>query len=174
MIKNGKIWPVGIALAIFGVVLLSYWTIKEASIADLTQSSVYDSKYQEVDKNINDIIISKIKFNRKYNLTFEDINLDKNNSVIIYKITDKNNKPINNAKLELKLVRPDSSVKDIVFTKPIISNGIYEFKDVKLPKEGRWDLYLKVTIGDDQRFYNLKADTRDEIKFRNNKRLEEF
>jgi hypothetical protein len=38
--------------------------------------------------------------------------------------------------------------------------GRYEFAPVKLPAEGRWDVMAKVTVGDDYRFYNMKADTR--------------
>jgi hypothetical protein len=40
-------------------------------------------------------------------------------------------------------------------------NGVYSFPSIKLPVEGRWDIMAKVSVGDLQRFYNVKADTRE-------------
>jgi len=60
MLKSGKQWPIFIAVAIFGVVGLSYWTIKETMKTDLTQSNIYMSKYQDIDENINDILDNSI------------------------------------------------------------------------------------------------------------------
>ena len=42
---------------------------------------------------------------------------------------------------------------------PVVSNGIYRFESVKLPKEGMWNILVKVKIDDLYRFYNLKANT---------------
>lgn len=48
---------------------------------------------------------------------------------------------------------------------PTVSNGIYKFESVKLPLEGRWDIMAKVNIDNLERYYNIKADTRNrEIK----------
>jgi len=56
MIKNGKIWPIGIGIATFFVVLLGAWTIRETTLANITQSNSYMSNYHKVDDNMNDII----------------------------------------------------------------------------------------------------------------------
>jgi nitrogen fixation protein FixH len=175
MIKNGKIWPVMIAVSIFGVVGLIVWTVKETTQADLSQSNVYMAKYQEIDKNINDIIFAKINFNKKYNLKYEKIDLDKDGSFISYSLFTKDNKPVNNAKLELIITRPDNSIDDINLSKPTkVKNGIYSYENIKLPKKGRWNLLLKVSVGEDTTYYNLKADTRDNYKFKNKKEVIEF
>jgi nitrogen fixation protein FixH len=167
MIKNGKIWPVMIAVSIFGVVLLGYWTIKETLKADISESNAYMAKYQTIDENINDYIYKRIAFNKKYNLKLKDFNLNRDNSFIEYQITTKDNKPVDNAKLKLVISRPTDDAKDIEVDKYNVKNGIYRFENIKLPKEGRWDLILKVSIGNDSRFYNIKADTR-------NKHIKEF
>ncbi len=159
MIKNGKIWPVIIAASIFGVVLLCYWTIKQTFQADLTQSDMYMSNYQNVDENINDIILKKINFNKKFNLKLQSFNLQKDGSVV-YSITDKHGNGVNNAILSLVFSRPSNDAKDIILKPAKMVNGIYTFEKIDLPKEGRWDLMLHVKIGDQERYYNLKADTR--------------
>jgi len=160
MIKNGKIWPIMIAVSTFGIVLLGYWTIKETLKADISQSNAYMSKYQTIDENINDYIFKRIAFNKKYNLKLKSLNLSTKDSVIKYIITAKDNKAVNNAKLELLISRPTDDAKDITLKKYQVKDGVYTFSDIALPKEGRWDLILKVEIGNDSRFYNLKADTR--------------
>jgi len=165
MIKNGKIWPIMIGISIFAVVLLGYWTIKETLSADLTESNAYMSKYQSVDENINEIIAKKIAFNKAYRLSYEEIKLSKDGSIIKYKLLTVDGKPVNNAKMKLIISRPVNDTKDITLDKYDVNNGIYRFEKINLPKEGRWDLILKVNIGDKERFYNLKADTRkDKLK----------
>ncbi len=166
MIKNGKIWPIFIAVAIFGVVLLGYWTIKETAKADLKESDIYMSYYQDVDDKINDIIAAKIAFNKHYQIQKALIDLSNLQSpTISYKITTVDQKPVNNASLELVISRPDSSVEEIKSKNYSVQDGIYTFHDIKLPKEGRWDLMLKVQVGEYHRFYNLKADTRAKENF---------
>jgi len=158
MIKNGKIWPVMIALSIMGVVVLSYWTIKQTFKADLTQSDMYMSSYQNVDENINDIIAKKIDFNKNYTIQIDSFDLSKG-GYVRYKLTDKTGNMVNDANLTLIFSRPSNDAQDMKVKPSEIKNGIYSF-EVNLPKEGRWDLMLYVKVGDKERYYNLKTDTR--------------
>ena len=158
MIKNGKIWPIMIAVSIFGVVLLGYWTIKKTFTADLTQSDMYMSTYQNVDENINDIIAKRIDFNNNYTITIDSFDLGKG-GYVRYKLTDKNGNVINDANLTLIFSRPTNDAKDIKAKPSSIKEGVYSF-EVDLPKEGRWDLMLYVKAGNKERYYNLKTDTR--------------
>ena len=158
MIKNGKIWPVMIALAIFGVVLLSYWTIKQTFKADLTESDMFMSTYQNVNDDINDIINKKIAFNKNYTIVIDSFDLGKN-GYVRYKLTDKNGKSVDDANLSLVFSRPSNDAKDLKAKPSGVKDGIYSF-EVNLPKEGRWDLMLFVKVGDKERYYNLKTDTR--------------
>ena len=159
MIKNGKIWPIMIAVSIFGVVLLGYWTIQKTFTADLTQSDMYMSTYQNVDENINDIITKKISFNKNYTIAIDSFDLGKD-GFILYKLTDKQGKNVNGATLELVISRPSNDAKDIKLQPTKVQNGVYSFEHINLPKEGRWDLMLYIKAGDKERYYNLKADTR--------------
>jgi hypothetical protein len=160
MIKNGKIWPILIATAIFGVVLLSYWTIKETAQADLSKSNLYLGKYQDVDENINDIIAKQIAFNKEYTIKLEDFDLAKENGFIRYSLMTKDGKPVNDAKMVLVLSRPINDAKDITLKPSKVENGSYIFSNITLPKKGRWDFILEVKVKDKSRYYNIKADTR--------------
>jgi nitrogen fixation protein FixH len=161
MIKNGKIWPIGIGIATFFVVLLGAWTIRETTLANITQSNSYMSNYHKVDDNMNDIIIAKINFDKKYNLKLSQNGIGKKVPFMEYKITDKQNNPVKKVQMELLLSRPSDDVKDIIIKKVMSSNdGVYRFEDLNITKPGRWDVILKVSIGKDYRYLNLKTDTR--------------
>jgi len=160
MLKSGKQWPIFVATAIMGVVGLSYWTIKETMKTDLSQSNIYMEKYQSVDENINEIIEANIAFDKKYTLELTKHELGKKDAYIEYTLHTKDGKPVNDAKMKLVLTRPISDAKDIVLRPTQIKNGTYSFENIHLPKRGRWNLLLRVNVGKNERYYNLKADTR--------------
>ncbi len=160
MFKSGKQWPIFIAVAIFGVVILGYWTIKETFKADLTESNLYMSYYQNVDENINDILEANIAFDKNYTLKIVEHNLDPKNTTVVYSLVDKKGNPVNDAQMELVVSRPVNDAKDMKFSPSKIQKGNYVFTNIQLPKEGRWDLLLKVQVGKNTRYLNLKADTR--------------
>lgn len=159
-LNSGKQWPILIALSIFGVFSLGVWTIMFAMKSPVQESDIYMEKYQAVDDNVNDIIQAKIFFNQKYNISYLTPQIKVDGTSIEYKITDKKENPINNALINIIITRPNTHTYDIALDKPSISNGVYTFESVKLPKAGRWNIMAKVLIGDDYRYYNLKTDTR--------------
>ena len=161
MIKNGKIWPIMIAVATFAVVLLGYWTIKETLSSDLSESTIYMDKYQNVDENINEIIAKRVAFNKHYTISYIKVDVFGKTGEVSFKITSKDGKPVNNAKIELVLQRPVNDAKEIKITQPTsIKDGVYTFANIPMPKVGRWDIYSKVSIGDFSRYYNLRYDQR--------------
>ena len=165
MLKSGKQWPIFIAAAIFGVVILGYWTIKETLKADLTESNLYMSYYQNVDEDINDILEANIAFDKDYVLKLTFLDLAGKNGKLVYSLTDKNGKPVSDAKVHLVISRPVNDAKDIPLEPTKVENGNYIFEKIHLPKKGRWDLLLKVQAGGKTRYLNLKADTRSKRAF---------
>ena len=165
MVKSGEQWPIFIAVAIFGVVVLGYWTIKETMRADLTESNIYMDRYQNVDDNINEILEANIEFDKSYTLKLEFIDLGSKSAKIVYMLTDKSGKPVDDAQAKLVMSRPVSDAEDISLKPTKIEKGKYIFENIHLPKEGRWDLLLEVKAGDKTRYFNLKADTRSEKTF---------
>ncbi len=165
MLKRGKQWPIFIAVATFGIVILGYWTIKETMKADLAESNLYMSYYQNVDDNINEIIEANIAFDKKYILKLAFLDLGSKNGKLIYTISDKSGKPVSDAKVDLVISRPVNDAKDIPLKPTKVENGKYIFENIHLPKEGRWDLLLKVQVGGETRYFDLKADTRSKKAF---------
>jgi len=161
----GRKWPIIIALSIVGVIGLSVATIKIAMNNPVEMSDYGMQNYHEYDRDANAIIGAKIAFDQKYNITFLTPQITKKGTALSYKVTDKSENGINDAKFEVVMTRPDSTKFDINCTQVSVSDGKYLFNVVDLPKEGRWDILAKVTVGADKRYYNLKADTRNPNTF---------
>lgn len=158
--NNGKIWPIAIGVSIFLVFLLGVFTIIVAGKLPVAESDIYMENYQSVDADANRFIKARIDFDKHYNLEYIGEQLDCNGSTVKYKISDKSMKPVENAKIEVILTRPNTHDFDMKLSTPTEKEGVYVFASQKLPKEGRWNIMAKVSIGDKYRFYNLKADTR--------------
>ncbi|MDD5717205.1 MAG: FixH family protein [Sulfuricurvum sp.] len=162
MFKNpGTKWPVIIALSIAGVVGMSIMTIKIASKNPVEMSDYGMQSYHEYDADVNKIIASKIEFDKRYELSFLTPQITEKEAIVTYKVTDKEGKAVNDAVIEALFTRPDMNQYDINLSNPVIKDGVYTFSPVDLPKAGRWDIMAKVTIGDVQRYFNLKTDTRN-------------
>jgi nitrogen fixation protein FixH len=160
-LQSGRVWPYAIGMAIFGI-----FSACVASIVVTTQyapvqlSNDYMMNYHEADSKANRLIDAQIAFDKKYNLKYLHTTLDVENSSVSYKITDKNQKAIDDAKIKILVTRPDEVKHNMEFDKPEISNGVYSFRDIKLPLEGRWNIIAKVDIGENTSYYNIKTSTR--------------
>lgn len=162
MFKNpGTKWPIIIAVSTVIVIGFGIATIK-AAISNPVEMSDYGMQgYHTYDNNANDIINAKIAFDKKYTIAWQTSQIAENNTTVIYHVSDKEGNPVNDAKIEAVLTRPDTTKLDINLSNPAVNNGYYTFAPVSLPKAGRWDILAKVSVGADQRYYNIKADTRD-------------
>lgn len=159
--SKGMHWPYGIALSFVAVIALSVGTIFVASDNKVEDADLYMQNYHLADANANQILMAQIAFNKKYTIEYVTESLDLKKAVIAYKLADKLGNPVTDAAIEVVLTRPNTHDYDMTLTMPTISvDGLYEFKPVALPLEGRWDIMAKVTVGSDYRYYNLKADTR--------------
>ncbi len=163
--NSGKKWPIIIAVSIVLVIGLCVLTIKIALDNPVEPSNYGMQGYHEYDENINEIINAKIAFDKKYFLSLITPQITEKSSVIEYTLTDKAGKAVNNASIEVVLTRPDEIKHDINLSNPTIEEGKYTFSPIDLPKAGRWDIMAKVSVGNDQRYYNIKADTRNPNSF---------
>lgn len=166
MFKNpGTKWPIIIGLSIVGIIISCVVTIKVALNNPVQMSDYGMQNYHSYDANVNDIINAKIAFDQKYTIAFVTPQIMEKGTVIEYKVTDKSGNVVNDAKVEAVLTRPDNTDFNINLVQPSVSEGKYTFKAVDLPKIGRWDILAKVSVGNDQRYFNLKADTRNTSTF---------
>jgi len=160
-LSNGRIWPYTIAILIAMVFSFCVGTVYVVSQSPIQKSDLYMTSYQDADTNANKIIENRIAFNKKYKIEFLTKKLVPESTVIKYKITDLDSKSVKNAKIKVIVTRPNENTYDIELKNPKYIDGIYIFESIKLPLEGRWDIMAKINIGDNERFYNLKADTRN-------------
>jgi nitrogen fixation protein FixH len=159
--KNaGKKWPWIIALSTIAIIGFSIATVKVAMKNPVEMSDYGMQSYHTFDDNANDIINAKIAFDRLYTVGFLTPQVLEKKSILIYEVKDKSGNAVNNAKIDVLLTRPDTIKLDLNLTNPIVHEGKYTFNAIDLPKAGRWDIMAKVTIGKNQRYYSLKADTR--------------
>ncbi len=147
--KRFNFWPYGITISIVAVAVLCIDMIMISLKNPVYMDDFYLEKYQDVDENINKIIISQKKFDKKYTIQIDMKKkfIKKNNNIKI-KIADKvTTKDVKNAKLELLVTRPDSSKFDKKLSVLEIKDGYYIFEPFDIEKKGRWQIMLKVSIG---------------------------
>ena len=159
-LSSGRIWPYTIAFLITMVFGFCVATVMVANTLPVEKSDSYMTDYQDADANANKLIQARIDFNRKYKLEYLSDRINSQGTVFRYKITDMDSKPVSDAKIKLIITRPNTHKYDIELDNPRFKNGVYLFPNTVLPKEGRWDIMAKINVGNLQRFYNFKTDTR--------------
>lgn len=163
--NSGKIWPYIIGLSIVGIFGACVATVIVASSSPVQGSDLYMRSYHDADANVNELINAQIEFDKKYTIEYKTEKLSMAEAVIAYRITDKLGQAIDNANLEVVVTRPDVHKYDQKLINPTFRDGLYTFSPISLEKEGRWDIMAKVSIGEDSRYYNVKADTRAKEAF---------
>jgi nitrogen fixation protein FixH len=163
--SSGRIWPYAIGLAITLVFGACVATVVITHTAPVQNSDTYMMSYHQADANANEIIEARIAFDKKYKIEYQTEGLSLENSEIKYKITDIDGNAVDNATLKVIVTRPNEHKYDQELLNPSVKDGVYSFASVKLAEAGRWDIMAKVDIGENQRFYNLKADTRAKEAF---------
>jgi len=164
-LSNGRVWPYAIGASIILVFGACIATIVVANKLPVEKSDNYMMYYQEADAQANDLIEASIAFNKKYKIEYITDGISQESTVLKYRVIDLNDKPVDNAKIMAIITRPNNHKNDQELLNPIFENGIYTFASVTLPLKGRWDIMAKVNVGQNQRFYNVKADTRAKEAF---------
>lgn len=159
--SNGKHWPIGIIAATIFIVLACAGTIYIALLQPVQEDADMMQGYHDLNENANDVIVANIMFNKKYQLTYTGDGVSQEGSTLSYRLNDIKSKPVDNATFKVILTRPITNDLQVVLSAPRIEKGNYIFDNVKVPKEGRWNILTKVSIGDDFRHMNLKSDTMD-------------
>lgn len=156
----GTKWPWIILASILGVVGLSYWTVNMAIQNPVQMSDLNMQEYHDYDHEANDFIKSKAAFDQKYDLHYLTESFTEKAAVVKFRLTDKDGTGIDSAEMTLRLTRPNTHDFDVDVPIDSVRDGVYTFKETVLPKAGRWDILLHVVNGPDERYMNLKADTR--------------
>ena len=158
--SNGRIWPYAISASIIMVFGFCVATIVVTQQANIQESDAYMSSYQDADTNANELIKARIAFDKSYNIEYITKGISELGSTVQYRVTDKNSNAVDSAKLKLVITRPETDEFNKELNNPRVENGVYTFQNVKFPKAGVWNIMAKVDVGNLNRYYNIKADTR--------------
>jgi len=159
--NSGRIWPYAIGMAITLVFGFCVATIFVTESSRIQESDTYMTHYQDADSKGNELIHAKMLFDKKYNISYIAQNISVDKPLIKYKITDKNAVAVNNAILKIIISRSETNKYNQTLQNPTVKDGVYTFSNAKFPKAGTWSIILKVNIGNNSRFYNIKVDTRN-------------
>jgi len=141
-------WPIGIVLAILAVVVLSIWTIEQANLNPVVEDDYYFDTYQNVERDINDIIKKQQAFDKKYNVNIDAKAFQIGQNKLAVTIMTKTNAPVNDANITVKITRPDTNKFDKKPKLKNLQNGIYTFETFNIEKIGRWQIMTKITTPD--------------------------
>ena len=159
--SDGKHWPIGIIAATIFIVIACGVTIYVALLQPVQEDGDMMMDYHTLDTNANDIIVANIIFNKKYTLSYTGEAVSQEGSTLSYKLEDAQGNAVDDAHFEVMLSRPILHGSEITLGAPKVENGNYIFENVKVSKKGRWNILTKVSIGNDFRHMNLKANTMD-------------
>ena len=164
--SKGKIWPYAISGSILLIFIAAVVTVIIAVKHPVEMSDMDMQDYHHYDRNANDIIAAKIAFDRKYTITYHSHDFKQENAIVSYQLVSKSGEPVNSAKMNIMVTRPDNHNTDLPFEAPTkIENGIYTFEVGELPLAGRWNILTRIVVGEDVRYFNLKVDTRNDGAF---------
>ncbi len=176
-------WPHFFIILFVYVMSKIVWTIYSAMQSPVYKDESFLNTYHNVDENYNNIAFSNENFLKNYDfelklndeifgLTFEDIKYSqrvlekksthknilntKNNTLVITIVDKKSKKPVDNAKIELRIMTPTYNKNDYDFNDFNYSNGSYN-KEFSLPHIGNFNLTGKVIIENQTGYIFIKT-----------------
>lgn len=156
----GRKWPWIVVGSILGVVGLSYWTVQIAMKNPVQLSDIDMQDEGHFGHDVNGIITARISFEKKYEIEYVTETFKSEGATVKFKLMTKDGTPVDDANITVRLTRPGTHEFDQNIKLENIEEGVYCFETVILPKKGRWDVLTHVQIGEEERYLNLKADTR--------------
>jgi hypothetical protein len=148
-------WPHTVVLMIIGAVVASVWTIKIAINAPVQDSNLFMNNYHITDKNINEILLSQIEFDKRYSFNHNGTVLTEDNFTLQLNVEGEN------PSIEATLSRHETDDFDKSLRVVRAENGSFQFETVDIVKAGRLKLLLKVTVANFTKYQILELDTRE-------------
>lgn len=146
-------WPHAIVLSIIAIVIACIATIVIALKNPVQMDNFYMDRYQNVDENINEIRDTHKRFESKYAVAFDNPNPRAMEDEFEFKITPKSAR-LPNFKTQILLTKPETNEfnEELSLTQ---QKEVLKTAKVKLAKEGRWQILLKINDGEDTGFYKF-------------------
>ena len=157
-------------------ILLGYWTVRTATSLPVQETNEFMMKYQQSDMNFNDIMKSKMAFDKKYDIKLtgaetmvmidnvnsnrpqpDQVKLTAGPNHFAYSVTDKSGVAVKDANVSFLLTRPHTRVDDQMIESVSLQGDNYVTPDINITKPGRYTLQLRVKIGDKTGYSELEA-----------------
>jgi len=157
MIRNNVSLTFLIVVPVLFLAGLTY-VLKVSFATPVEFANDYQMGYRDLEKNYDQIIQKQKLFDSKYkaNVVSSDKFSSKSN-VIILKIEDLSQKSVENGIVTALVTRPDTSSFDVKLSQFKLENGQYVSTAFDLPKEGRWQVSLKIQINDAIRYVSFEG-----------------
>jgi nitrogen fixation protein FixH len=150
-------WPYAIVGMILTVVLLGIWTIKVAVSNPVQLDNSYMMTYQDVDENINEILAKQQAFDARYSVDLSRNVLKVGRNRIEIVVRSNAGAPVENAGIVAVVTRPTTTKEDIELKTFEHKGALYVSEPFELKRGGRWNIQVRVTIGDDVGFKTRKT-----------------
>jgi len=166
---------------LFLAIILGYWTVKSASSLPVQESNEFMMKYQKADMNINEIMQSKMAFDKSYRIKLLDVEhmvmtdnihsnrpqanpvkLRKGANHFSYQVTTIEGKPVGDLNVTFLLTRPHTTVDDQMVEHLDFRNDRYITPELNISKPGRYTLQLRVVAGNKVGYSETEAYLRPE------------
>lgn len=149
-------WPYGILLSILAIVVSCIATIIYSLDYPVHMDNFYFDKYQNVEKNYNEIQISEKEFIKKFDIKLQnsDFKIDKKEK-LKFLVLPKQNADITTLKAQILVTRPHTNYENFNLNSSLINSEIVS-DEFAFKKLGRWQIMAK--ISDDKnatKFYNF-------------------
>ncbi|NPA28753.1 MAG: hypothetical protein GXO33_01050 [Epsilonproteobacteria bacterium] len=155
--KERNFWPYAILGMILTVVMLGIWTIKIAVTNPVQMSNDYMMNYQDVDENYNELQARQKAFMSKYEIDLSRSRLEPHHGLVVVRVTDKSGKPVVGADVIAVVQRPTTNKYNIELKKFRYERDSYVSEPFDFKGVGRWNIQVKVKVGDDVGFATWKA-----------------
>jgi hypothetical protein len=158
MSKNEKnYWPHFIVGLVMFTIGMGTWTLVTAINNPVEMDNSYMRNYHQVDADLNKILQSGFKFDKKYEFSLLNSDLQEGENELKIDIKDKNGNVVKDAKIEILVTRPETTKLDKNL-KAQFDGEEYRAK-VILDKKGRWNIQIRVVIKDLEKFKTYKLHT---------------
>ena len=157
-------------------ITLGYWTVKSAISLPVQENNDYMMKYQQADIHINDILESKMAFDKAYDIEIQNIetmvmtdNIHSNRvqpnpvklslgtNQFTYEVRTKEGQVVSDANASFLLTRPHSRKDDVMIDSIAFQNGKYVTPELNITKAGRYTLQFRATVGDKTGYSQIPA-----------------
>jgi len=158
MSKNEKnYWPHFIVGLVMFTIGMGTWTLVTAINNPVEMDNSYMRNYHQVDADLNKILQSGFKFDKKYEFSLLNSDLQEGENELKIDIKDKNGNVVKDAKIEILVTRPETTKLDKNL-KAQFDGEEYRAK-VILDKKGRWNIQIRAIVKNLEKFKTYKLHT---------------